>query len=387
MTRRGLSVRAESEGLDLQKVARLARVEEQVSQGILAFSVDASLDEKKPKARAELSLEGATLARRLEDAGVKVSAELDGDDVAFSCSGQLGDAARFELTSSRVKLGSERGPLDPDAWARVVGSAAVSAVVDLGKLEPLVPRGTLPFGEMKGVVTLASTVRRDSADVAPEGRFSVNTRGLVLAGPMPPEPPPVGRVEVVESPPWRIEGVDVGFDARVDATSGLASVATRVFDEKGAIAVFDAKAELPYDALWKEKDPQRVTSALESSPVEAHLHVPRRKLDDMPALLGAKGMVGDVDLDLRAKGTAREPDVTLGAHVYGMKPSPSALAQSSDADLSGRYDGRRADAKLRVRALPGPERESVPAGEVLPADARAEIALSDLLHPKPGASS
>lgn len=384
MTRRGLSVRAESEGIDLEKVARLAKVEEQVSQGVLAFAIDASLDEKKPQARAELTLERATLARQLENAGVKVSAALDGDDLAFSCAGQLGDAARFEVVSSRVKLGGERGPLDPDAWARIVGSAAVSAVVDLGKLEPLVPRESRPFGEMKGIVTLASTVRRDSAEVAPEGRFSINTRGLVLAGPMPPEPPPVGRVEVVESPSWRTEGVDVGLDVRIDATSGLASVATRLSDEHGAVAVFDAKAELPYDALWRETETPRIVAALEDVPVEVRFQVPRRKLDDLPPVLGAKGMVGDVEVDLRAKGTAREPDVTLAAHLYGMKPSPRALAQATDADVTARYDGRRADAQLRVRARPGQGRESVPAGEVLTADARADVALSDLLHPKAG---
>jgi len=371
-TVRGLKVRAQTDGLDLERIGRLLEMEDRVSGGTLAFAIDARLEGKTAKGHVEVELEDAKLAD-IQGGNVRMSATLDDRDLALSLNADLADAGHVNVKSASVRLGEGKGALDPHAWNDAVGHAALEADLDLEKLVALLPDRTLPFSEVKGQLAMEGAIKRDSATVAPEVRLSTRTRGLTLAGRAPEEPPPVGSTKVVEPPVWRSNDVDAGFDVRIDATSGHAEVSARLFDRRGAVAAFDAKADLPYNELWRDQSDAK--ERLSKAPFEMTVVVPRRKLNDLPAVLGMKGTPGEVQAEISAGGTAEEPRVLVDAHLIDWKGAASTFAQGTTTDLSARYDGRRVGANVHVRTPPG---------EVLAAEANANVNIADLLHPQEG---
>ncbi|WP_394828317.1 translocation/assembly module TamB domain-containing protein [Pendulispora albinea] len=385
-TARGLTVHAKTDGLDLAKVARFLEVQDQVSHGTLAFAIDANLAKGASTGKVELGLREATVSK-LRNGNMELVATLDDEDLAVALRADLAEAGHLSLQSSGVKLGSAKGPLDPAAWTNAIGRAAIEGELDLEKIASLLPPRALPFGEVKGFLSLEGTLRRDSAKVAPEVALSTQTRGLVLTGPAPEEPPPVGSTRVLAPPPWRSNDVDAGFNVRVDATSGHAEVTARLTDKHGLLANFDMKADIPYNELWTDPDKGRAAAELEKAPFEARLSVPRRKLSELPAVLQTAGMPGALELDLTAAGRATAPRVQLAANLRDDQDgqgSSSPLVQATSTDLLATYDGQRADASVRMQALRGAGPKAPPAGELLAAEAHAKVAIEDLIHPAPG---
>lgn len=368
------------DGIDLARVGRIADLGDAVRGGRLAFAVDATLTRDDAQGSVDVHLEHGQF-QGVKDANANVQASLHGHELAASIDADYDKAGFLHLRTQKVALAGNA--LEARSWHDAVGRAQLSAKVELARVAAVVPSADLPFDEMKGVLIVEGDVKRDSAKVAPELRVAAQTRGLVLAGKAPPEPPKVAGTEVVEPPPWRMSDVDVGLDVRVDATSGLAEVAARALDRHGPVAFFDAKSVIPYNELWNANDRARAIVDLENAPFHATLKVPRRRLDQMPAILGTKGMIGAADVSLDAEGTAHAPKIALDAHLVGARAQTSPFSQPTDTDLSLRYDGKRADADVHVRAQPRRAR-TAPMKEVLAAQARVNVNVDDLLAPKPG---
>ncbi len=298
---------------------------------------------------------------------------VDGRKVDLGMTAELGKAGQLEITTRRFVV--EGSPSDPAAWKRAHGSAKFSANLDAAKLATLVPKDALPFSELAGQLVVEGSVRRDSANVPPEVSVHGHTRGLVMAGKAPPE----ADLDVTHGKkvsgvqPWRSEGIDASFEARIDATSGLAEIAFHAVDKKGTLVGFDAKSILPYEQMLE--DPDHAVALLEKTPVKAKLVVPKRALADFPDLAGVRSLPGTVELEVDVAGTAFEPVVALVGHARDVR-SPSLSAKlASDADVTFYYDGKQAQLLGTVSS------ENHRALEV---GATFDVLAKDLVAPTPG---
>jgi translocation and assembly module TamB len=361
-----LAIKAASKDLDLGKLAHLVNADNKVKNGHLALDVDLALAKKGADGHVILDLSQGTFDGLTAEAEGHIDATIHDRKLFANVRAQLGDAGYAYLNTSTIELAG--APLDPNSWLRASGKAEVDAHVDLAKAAAFIPEKQLPIGEVRGQLLVAGSIGRDRPDENPEVDVSVQTRGLVLAG----KTMPVHRVdgtEVVAAPPWRVTGVDVAVDARVDADTGQAQLAARLNDAQGAIVAFDSKADLPYSELLAH--PEAAAKRMETVTFKAKVVVPKRKIDSLPAIAGTKGMRGTVDLDFAAEGTLREPKLALTAHADGIKSARSPLTTRVNTEITGTYDGVLGDVKLKVATPRG--------GQILDGKAEIHADVDDML--------
>ena len=333
--------------IELARVARVAQIEG-VRSGTLDLRTDLTLRKNDAKGDLHVRLDKLT-ARDVTNASAAIDATLDGKTLDLQSKAALADAGSLSLDGS-IALGG--APTDPRAWERAAGDLHVATELDLAKVTSIVKPPESVVSELRGLLVVKGTLRREAGDAPPEVSLHAHTLGLFVAGPAPTEPKvgeatehrtaPTSRgpiVEVKGIPKWRSVGVDLGVDFRNDARSGLTDVAFRVTDNSGAVAVFDAKAILPYADLMA--DARSAKTKLVEAPLHARLVVPERPLALMPSVLGLKNARGKVDVDLEVAGSAVAPRVHLLARGRGVKATSGPL--STDADVELTYDGNKAD--------------------------------------------
>jgi translocation and assembly module TamB len=364
-----IHVKVDAPSIDLHRVALIAGRPDALRSGLLSMNGDVSL--RRDGASGELHANVDSLsAAQIDGATMNLDAAFDGKKVALGMKAELGDAGRFELATQDVVIGGS--PADLAAWKRAHGSVKFNGSLDAAKIATLLPPEQLPVSELRGLFVVAGTVRRDSSDVPPEMSVHAHTRGLVIAGKGKSEPPhdPTHKEIVTGVPPWRSEGVDVSFEARLDATSGYAEAALHAVDKRGTVVAFDAKSELPYQQIVA--DPSKAKALLQSAPIRAKLVVPKRAFADMPQLVGTRSLPGTVEGELDIAGSALDPRVDFVAHARGFR-SPSLPQQmSSDADVTFAYDGQKGDLLVKMSA----EKH-----EALEMTAHVDVRSRDLLEP------
>lgn len=368
VTRDQAIVRAEAKDLDLARLARLVRSEGFVTAGHLAFDVDLDVHGRQAVGVFAFDLTGGSFRN------VRADAHLDAKLMGRRVFGNLGvtmpGVGHLYVNTSTVHLG---GPvLDSASWATAYGKGQIDAEADLARLAALLPAGSLPLGELRGKLTVEGELGRDDAREAPQLELSARTEGLTIAGAQEAASR-VDGTSVVRPAGWRSVGVDVRFDAGVDAKTGRAHLEARAVDAHGVVAALETHAILPYEELVVH--PGSAMARLESVPFEAKLWVPKRALGQLPPVLGTKGMLGTAELSATAAGTALEPRLSVVARTSLIKLAGSAAAVPSDTELRASYDGVAADAWLSIRA-----RE----GNVLDATARVNVRAKDILHPSAG---
>ncbi len=367
-----IHVKLDGPSIDLARVALIAGQPDAVRTGTLAIKGDVSLG--KDSAVGELHIAAAAVSTpQIHGAKLDLDARFTGRKLDITMVGALAEAGRIELAANQVVIGGP--PLDPKSWKRAHGRAKFSANLDIEKLATLAPKDSLPFSELGGQLVVAGALRRDSANVLPELSIHTHTRGLVIAGKGTTEPdhdPTHGkRVEGIQ--PWRSEGIDVSFDARVDATSGFGEVAFHSVDQKGTLVGFDAKSDLPYAQLVN--DPANALELLEKTPFVARLVIPKRALADFPQVAGTRNVPGTVEVEVDFSGTALDPKIALVAHGRDVR-SPSLSANlAGDIDVTLDYDGQKGDLLAKV---------ATQRHEALEIGAHADIRARDLLQPRPG---
>jgi translocation and assembly module TamB len=362
-------IKLDAPSIDLHRVAVLAGKADAVTGGMLSMNGDVSL--RRDVATGELHAKVDSLStNKVQGAKGALDASFDGKSIGLNMNADLGESGRFELATSNVVIGGS--PIEAKSWKRAHGRARFAGSVDMNRVASLFPKDQLPVSELRGLAVLTGVIRRDSGDVPPELAIHAHTRGLVIAGKAPGEPPhDVKHVEVVTGvQPWRSEGVDVSVDAKVDATSGFAECAFHAVDKKGTVVALDAKSMLPYREIVA--DPSKAQALLETSPISAKLYIPKRALVDMPQLVGTKSIPGTVEAELTVGGTALEPRVDFVAHARGVR-SPSLPAKmATDGDVTFAYDGHKGD----LVAVVGAEKH-----EALTMNAHVDLAARDLVHP------
>jgi translocation and assembly module TamB len=364
-----LTVRATAADLDLSRLAYLARMEQSLRGGHLAFDIDLALRRRGAQGSVDASVREASFGQ-VQRAGARVEAGFDDRRVNAAVSLEIGKLGALTVDAPDVELGG--GPLDVASWQMATGSARIRADLNLRHLMELVPRAALPFEEVAGRLELDADVRRRAADRAPSVRVSARTERLVLAGVAMIEES-VGNTTVVRPPPWQITGIDAVIEATIDDDSGQATLAAELHDKHGQLVSLGFESEIPYAAIYRE--PARAAHLLEGAPLRARLSIPRRKLDELPDVLGIQGIEGAVAIVADVKGTALAPTLDLTARAYGVRPSHSPLMRPADAEIVASYDGARADVSAKILSAQR---------EVLSASSTIEAKLADVLEPPEG---
>src|ERR1019366_8664842 len=115
-----------------------------------------------------------------------VDARMEGRRITGNGHASIDQVGTVDLNSSVIEVGGG-GPLRPESWKHAWGQVGFSGTLDLARLAKLLPKNTLPFGEMAGQVYFEAMGERESeSDFTPALKLSARTNGLVLSGICPP---------------------------------------------------------------------------------------------------------------------------------------------------------------------------------------------------------
>ena len=354
---------AHSRGTQLGRIAHFTGSPD-LAAGRLSFDVDGTLRPNSATGHLSIDLaEGKLGAWSGSDAHVE--ATLEGRSGSARVTAKLPDTGEFDLSAQSIQLGPG-SPLRAAAWRGAWGAANLTAHVDLGKLAARLPAGTLPVSAVSGSVDVQGHVARDSGqDMSPDIDVTAKTSGLLVDG-------PTGK-------PWQLRGVDASARVRVDGQTGDTRFDAELDDAHGVLlSVAGSSSAVPYDRfITGDAD---LDGAVRTMPFAAQVTLPTRDLGDLPALLGTKGIKGDLAATVTWSGALTSPTIDAHATLSRGHVDPRLLALPLDLDLSGHYDGAHAATKLVATARDKP---------VLEGDASVDVKASDVLDggPLPWTSS
>jgi translocation and assembly module TamB len=354
-------VRARTAGIDLARLGSFANVP--VKRGKLSFDVDASVSAGSAEGRLAMDLQDAALLG-IDHASAQVEATLHGRLASGHATARIDDIATLELRSSSVRIGAG-SLIGQSAWRRSWGSVEFDVQVHLAQLAARLPPKSLPFEELQGTLKVGGRIERDSAnDVTPDVELTARTAGLVI----------VGR-DSGGSPPWRIEQVDPTIHVTVDGETGDTVVETRLRDAAGLIAKLDAHSRaVPYAILFSDENP---LSALSTTPFDAHLELPSRRLDSLRAF-GVGDLGGELQASVSWRGAVVGPTIDVTATMIRGRADARVLAMSLDLSLGAHYEGAQLDATLQATGRKK--------NRVLDASARVHAKARDVLAGLAGAT-
>jgi translocation and assembly module TamB len=333
-------VEVKGTGVDLARFERVSRVEGGLGC-IAAIDVDATLRRGGADGHASIEVSRCTV-QKMEGASAGVAATFEGRKIAGRAHVELEDAGSFEVVAPAIEIGG-KGTLR-ESWRKAIGKVKFAGKIDLAKLAARLPRHAVPLDHVRGVVTVQGRAQRDSTtDDTPDFNVSLSTSGLVLIGPSA-RMTGVDGSPVITPPAWRLDGIDLGLDARIDGDSGFAAVAARLNDAKGELIAIDLKSgAVPYTAMID--NPAQALRLAEKVRFNSHVVVPPRNVRDLPPVLALAGARGELSADVTATGTMLEPVVALKASILKARAT-GAIGFPLDLDLSAHYDGVNADASL-----------------------------------------
>ncbi len=337
LARRELRIRAESTGLDLARVGRLAHWEDRLKSGIVSFDSDLDLRPDGGRGRLMLDVRDVTVAK-LPPLAAHVEATLDDRTVAGRLGAKAGELGALNLDIRKLAL-ARGGPMSVASWRGAFGYVALDGRLDLTRLEAAIPPGDFPLSEARGVVIIDGHIARDDVDdVTPDVQLDVKTDGLAIA-PKTPATRDIDGVFVMPRPPWHLEGVDFDVDARIDGDSGRLQLSTTARDNRGELARLNANAARPpFGEIFHASG--RLPVALRRTSFDVALVVPERGLGTMPPLLRQPYATGRLTAAVHATGTLLSPQIEVGATLRRSRFASNANAAPVDLDLLGRYDGR-----------------------------------------------
>lgn len=216
-------------------------------------------------------------------------------------------------------------PFHPESYRDVTGSGKFTLDrLDLPMLSALLARDV---GVKIHEGTLATTVhlKRDAPRTIPEVRFEVATSGL--------------SVDIGEGPqPTRIDGVEVKGAGAIEPSENRLQLALRLTDYDGDVVSSGASLELPL-GTWGEQlpdGPDMIMTALDA-PLEAAVSIPRRRIDEFPAVPRDPDVDGTVSARGTVRGTLRDPAFQLTLLGESLSGQATALRTPIDLETSFRF--------------------------------------------------
>jgi translocation and assembly module TamB len=241
------------------------------------------------------------------------------------------------------------GALQSGAWRHPWGTVTLDGRGDIAGLAALFPMATSSRVDTHGTVHLHCEASRDGArDLDPRLSVQLRTEHLVFGASQPLERQ-IDGAAVVAPPPVRLEGIDLGVDARIDGATGSAQLSLEGHDAHGEIAHLDVSAaHLPYAALLQKGD--RRLAVLERSPFQAEIAMPRRALGELPPILRQTYVLGDLDADVKIKGTFLAPIIDVTAGLRRGRVGGTSRLGTLDMALTAHYEGGEGVATARAQA-------------------------------------
>ncbi len=342
MTPTALHLRAASGGIDLARIARLAKFEKRIQAGTLAFDVDLDVARNAATGRVALSLDGAKI-QSFNGVSAKVDATLDGRTVIAKVHAEAAGVASIDIDAPNVHIGGE-GALSAQSWRSAWGSVTLDARADLAKLSKLIPPDQSPVNEARGSIAIRGHVQRDDLrDFTPDVSLEVTTKDLAVT-PKTAQRTNHDGVLVMDPAPWTLVGLDFQIDTSVDGKTGALALDGVLRDGKGEIAdLHVVSAHPPYEDVFN--DTGRLMDALRSTVVDVHLAVPERDLATLPRLLQQTYVTGSFKGDITAKGTMVAPTVDVAASL--VKAKGQWVRSPINLDVGAHYDGAKGTATLK----------------------------------------
>ncbi len=338
-------VRAECRDLDLAALARFV-TPSPVVMGQVSCDVDAELGP------GGLRGEGRVAWRKLDVPKVDVfDGELDfagtGRDVRLSARARSKHLGEITVRDAAFELGPGSA-LEPAAWQKATGAASLAAKVPLPEALSLFGPAGAPLRATAGRVSLEATVRRADAARLPTLSAEAITEKITL-----------------ELPDGVVRGVDARLVARFDGEGRGAYVGAELYDRAGTLVRVEGTGEVPARALAGGPLPNDLVF---DTPFELSVHVPERRVREMP--VAARYARGDerVTMTLAWSGSLRRPALEVRACLADVEPPEGGRGRYS-LDVTSTYDGRLARLEARARNA---------RREVADVSARAEVASADL---------
>jgi translocation and assembly module TamB len=357
-----LVLRASTNEIDLDRLSRLLD-QPDIHQGHLGFDLDVTLGRAGAYGHARLDLQQATIGR-VKDGSAHLDAQLDGRALTATAHARLGRIARLDLSPCYIELDGA-GSFDGMPWRKARGRVALDAELDVGHLRAILPRGSLPFDEMQGILEIKGEVARNGSEL-PELRLAASTEGLLLSGRGARER--VDGMRIIDSPSWRLEGVDVQLETHVEKTTGATALKARLFDRKGTLASVEAASPwLPYGHWLRARTISAET--LRDVSVRGSLIIPSRELKELPTILDTDQIAGTVGGSVEIEGKVLDPAVHVDIRAQGMTSKATRIAGPFDTSIAGAYDHGTTAIDIGVQSA---------RGEVLSGSFRATGKLTEL---------
>lgn len=342
-------LRASTDGLDVERVARLVQIERHVHGGTLSLDTDLDVGHSSASGHATFGLAGVSVG---STQGITADVHVDAIGRRFVARAhvQAPGVGSVDVDAPNVRIAGA-APLMESSWRELSGQIAIGARGDLAKVAGLVPADELPLSEARGEVVLHARLGRDDVrHYTPEIVLSITTNGLVLA-PKGAQSRNVDGQLVVGPPAWRLRGIDFVVDGNVDGSSGAIRLATRARDAKGDLAQLHfASPRFPFDDVFAR--PARLAEDLRKTPLDLSLEVPERGLGSLPDILKQHYVSGKLQAKVTLKGTLLAPNLDVSAKLDESPFSADSKAGGCplEFDVSARYDGHRGTASVKARS-------------------------------------
>ena len=342
-----LAASVHAQHADLAKIGRIVGV--QSITGHVSVNADVRLTSTDAEGKLDANIRNATIGP-LRGATAHVDTTLMGRSFIANLHFDSPSFGRLDINTSTVHLTGS--PLSPKAWEHATGDAQIDGQVSLKRLEDYLPKNGLT--ELDGTLLIEGEVKRDDPHTAPAVELDASTRSLVVA----------------KAPEWRVQGIDVDLDAKLDP-KGHAELGTKLHDDKGNLVTLQATGDLPLAELATLHAP---VDALERAPVTFDFEIPGRKLQDMPKALALTRDQGKVELSVKGQGTFLEPNVDLTLRATNLRSPDLPFSLATSGEVGVAYDGKSIRLKGNVVA------KKV---TVLDFDAQGNVLWADVLRMGP----
>ncbi len=339
-----LAIDAESEKIELARIATILGIPDEVTSGVASFEAFAGVHGKIPY--GEVTLEASDIrAYGQEPMHARVSAVMDGSklvgtaDIEMDTIGVAHVDSNVDLDGSALKIAT---------WRKASGAVSLDAHSDIAKLSTLIRRELLPVQSLTGELSVKGSVFRQG-DTIPDLRLFATTKNLAIVGRNTDLKGADGTV-LRAKPGFQSRDIDADVTVSIDGESGFSELSTVLRDPKGKLVFVNAKADVPVMQLLE--NPSQARDVFEHLPISAHIEIPRRKIEELPAVLSVLPLTGEVTAGVDLTGTVFKPVVDLTLRGYTLKPSGSAASNDRGLplDLTTRasYDGHVVSTRIMV---------------------------------------
>ncbi len=359
-----MTITGKGRDIDLERIARLLRIEKHVNRGRGTFDVDLRIAGSQISGRANVRVQEA-MVDGIGPFDATLDAVSEGGKLDGTLAADLTPVGDLRLRAVQLQLG-ERGPT-LDGLKRGTGRLDLQAKADLGRL-PRQLSDLLPFDRTRGQVRLAVDAERLRPREAANLRVYVDTRGLEVLG-WSSKAPIEDRKEAIRRKPWRLSGMDMVAELSVLGETGRSRLLARVHDTRGAL--IDAQAEA--GGTVEDALNGGLEERVRTEQFDVRLVVPGRELAHLPAIVRPGTLAGRISLDAQATGTLADPNLALDFRVDRMHSKDPNRRFSMDFRTQARYVARRAEVDVDAANRGKP---------LMHVHAWADGALPDLLRGK-----